>query len=185
MAFPAILKAQRDSAPWDIACPGRSEPARIQSTPAFGNSERHELDHLGRASLCLPQVNNWINACCTSGAHQPECLLWNPRKIGPFRVLFLSILMKELGTGECWFGDRSGLIGKPQSWLRPDPGAGWLKDTQRTWEEEQEKIRWAQCSFHHEIVHRLGSQIIKSKDWNKDGEIKEASRTGAVIRTIQ
>ena len=35
------------------------------------------------------------------------------------------------------------------------------------------KDKGAQSSFPHETVHRLGSQIIKSKDWNKDGEIKE------------
>lgn len=130
MAFPAVLKGPGDSAPWDIACPGRSEPAGTQSTSNFGTSELHEPDHLGRASLCLPQVNNWISVCCTSGAHQPLCPLWNPRKrkkkISPLRVLFPSILMKELETGECWFGGRAGVIGKPQSWLSQIPGqADW------------------------------------------------------------
>ena len=60
MAFSAILKAPGDSAPWDTACPGRSEPAETQSTPTIGTSKPHDLDHLGRSSLCLPQVNNWI-----------------------------------------------------------------------------------------------------------------------------
>lgn len=60
------------------------------------------------------------------------------RKIGPLRVLFLSILMKELAIGECWFGDRSDMIGKPQLWLRPDPGqADWR--THRGPERRSEK----------------------------------------------
>ena len=45
------------------------------------------------------------------------------KKIGPMRVSFLSILMKELGIGECCFVGRTDMIGKPQAQLRPDPGA--------------------------------------------------------------
>lgn len=120
MAFPAILKAPEDPAPWDTACPGKSEPTGPQSTSATGTSELHELGHLGRAALCLPQVNSGISVCCSSGAHRPLWPLWNPRKrkkISRLRVLFPSILMKELGTGECCFGGRAGVMGKPQSWL--------------------------------------------------------------------
>ena len=185
MAFPAILKAPGDSAPWDTACPGRSEPAGTESTPTVGTSKPHDLDHLGRASLCLPQVNNWITYLRGPPAWMAPLKSQEEKEDWPLTGA-VSVHSYE-GAGDWWvlvwrqvrYDWKATVVTQARSW------AGWLKDTQRTWEEEREKIRGAQSSFPHEIVHRLGSQIIKSKDWNEDGEIKEASRTGAVMCTIQ
>ena len=35
------------------------------------------------------------------------------KKIGPLKMSFLSILMKELEIGECCYGGRAGMIRKP------------------------------------------------------------------------